>query len=1145
MNIPRLISRRLRQLSLAPALLAAAVSSAQQNAAPATPTPDAKTLARYDKNQNGRLDPDELAAKEVDDVRAGVVPVAGAAKSEVVEMSPFQVAASDQGYYASNTLSGTRISSKLEDLGASISVVTKQQMQDFALLDINDVFLYEANTEGTGNYTDVVVDRNGNVIDNVAGNPNNANRVRGIGPANQSFGNYETSGRVPIDAANIDGMEISRGPNSNIFGLGSGSGTVNAIPAQASPTREFTSVELRTDDLGSFRSVLDVNRPIIRGKLGIRGTMVYQEDEFVRQPAFSRTNRYNGMITYKPFKNTTLRATYEHYENYARRPNSILPRDGVTYWQQNGRPTWDPSTWTVTRNGVKTVVPYSTTVATENAGFGPGLESIGTNLARSLVFVDRGQVGLWTTGYISGIPAPTTANPNPIPTPDFHPTSGHQRFIQTAPAPRAGPLAPAAVSITDRSIYDWTEVNIAAANWNQDKVDTYTAELEQIIINTPRHVLAAQLGFRREDSKRYTRSFIGTGGESPMVVYIDVSEKLLDGAPNPYFLKPYINATEPTISRQPEIRDTSRGQLAYKLNLAQEKNWTRWLGDHAFSGYAEYKDRIWANYRFKDAIIDDHTWLPAGSVRGAGATVARSYYRYYLGDNQGQNIDYGSPAWDKFSGKHDFRWFDAGLNQWVNEPATVGEAFVPSTARQENLIRTYGGVMQNHVLSDRIVTTFGWRKDSNFNRNFANTTVNPDGITPNYASDDTSPNNWFRRDGRTETSGVVVKPFRGWGFIDRQAEKHGAFGYVGEFIRSLNFHYNRADSFIPATIAQNLNLKLLPNPSSEGRDFGVSFSLFNKLVVRFNTYETTQVNSRTGDAGTIATRAGRLDFAFGGNNDQFNLQRQATAWITAGNPTLSTEQLDAEVAKVMGVTVGQLALMNAYPIAETSDVVSKGREIEITYNPSRYWTTKVNIANQEVVEENVTPGIQDYIDNRRPFWETIIDPRTNTPWFSTRYGSAGTAVDFLNGSVLAPYKLLRANEGKSRPQIRQWRVNALSNFQLAGLGFENKWLRNTAISGAVRWEDKASIGYFAYDNDPNAYDPNRVIYDKARTYLDLGASYSTKIYRNKIGLRVQLNVRNAFEKGRLQPVNALPNGVPYNLRIIDPQLFVLTTTFTL
>jgi hypothetical protein len=40
-------------------------------------------------------------------------------------------------------------------------------------------------------------------------------------------------------------------------------------------------------------------------------------------------------------------------------------------------------------------------------------------------------------------------------------------------------------------------------------------------------------------------------------------------------------------------------------------------------------------------------------------------------------------------------------------------------------------------------------------------------------------------------------------------------------------------------------------------------------------------------------------------------------------------------------------------------------------------------------------------------------------------------------------------------------------------------------------------------------------------------------------------VRNAGENGRIQPVGALPNGQPHSYRIIDPQLFILTATFTL
>src|SRR5215203_2408317 len=86
-------------------------------------------------------------------------PSAGAADAapkpdEAIVLSPFTVDASkDKGYFAENTLAGSRLNTNISDLGASISVVTKQQMEDTASVDINDVFRYEINTEGSSTYT--------------------------------------------------------------------------------------------------------------------------------------------------------------------------------------------------------------------------------------------------------------------------------------------------------------------------------------------------------------------------------------------------------------------------------------------------------------------------------------------------------------------------------------------------------------------------------------------------------------------------------------------------------------------------------------------------------------------------------------------------------------------------------------------------------------------------------------------------------------------------------------------------------------------------------------------------------------------------------------------------------------------------------
>src|SRR5690606_35855900 len=123
-------------------------------------------------------------------------------------LSPFQVDASrDRGYFAENTLAGSRLNSNIGDLASSITVVTKQQLEDTAAVDINDVFLYELNTEGLHNYTQIQGPNAGNVVDRGTikdfgagygwgNNPNSvftaatANRIRGIAAPDPAVNYY-------------------------------------------------------------------------------------------------------------------------------------------------------------------------------------------------------------------------------------------------------------------------------------------------------------------------------------------------------------------------------------------------------------------------------------------------------------------------------------------------------------------------------------------------------------------------------------------------------------------------------------------------------------------------------------------------------------------------------------------------------------------------------------------------------------------------------------------------------------------------------------------------------------------------------------------------------------------------------------------
>ena len=152
--------------------------------------------------------------------------------------------------------------------------------------------------------------------------------------------------------------------------------------------------------------------------------------------------------------------------------------------------------------------------------------------------------------------------------------------------------------------------------------------------------------------------------------------------------------------------------------------------------------------------------------------------------------------------------------------------------------------------------------------------------------------------------------------------------------------------------------------------------------------------------------------------------------------------------------------------------------------------------------------------------------------------------DFYTGNVSAPFKLAIANSGKPRTQVREWRFNGITNYT-----FTQGRLKNASIGGGFRWEDKAAIGFRGAapeaDGVIRSLDGNKPIYDKSRYYVDLSAGYNLRLLDNKVRARIQLNVRNVFEKGRLQPIAVNPDGSAYAFRIIDPRMFILTTTFDL
>ena len=107
--------------------------------------------------------------------------------SETVKLNPFVVSESDAvGYSANSTLAGTRINTALRDVGAAISIITPEFLQDTAATNLGELLALTTSTEiggVAGNFAGGGLENGRPDMSESRENPQANNRVRGIGAA--------------------------------------------------------------------------------------------------------------------------------------------------------------------------------------------------------------------------------------------------------------------------------------------------------------------------------------------------------------------------------------------------------------------------------------------------------------------------------------------------------------------------------------------------------------------------------------------------------------------------------------------------------------------------------------------------------------------------------------------------------------------------------------------------------------------------------------------------------------------------------------------------------------------------------------------------------------------------------------------------
>lgn len=250
------------------------------------------------------------------------------AAEEPILLPEFNVAGTDDGWLATNTLSGTRTNMELRDLPRSIQVLTSEFMNDIGALTLTDASDFMSGITNVGNQDQT--------------NDNNTYQVRGF-RQNKPYRNgvREPFAGMVFDSSTMDRVEVLKGPSSLLSGVVEPGGMLNSI-SKAPRSKRETSVTLRGDNWGMKRGEVDATIPLTK-RLASRLIWARQSGDGWQQYSWSNRTVLYGSLSYKLTENTRFTTNVEYIDYLAALPS---PRSTVATtsssvlaaltWHRNG-----------------------------------------------------------------------------------------------------------------------------------------------------------------------------------------------------------------------------------------------------------------------------------------------------------------------------------------------------------------------------------------------------------------------------------------------------------------------------------------------------------------------------------------------------------------------------------------------------------------------------------------------------------------------------------------------------------------------------------------------------------------------------------------------------------------------------------------
>lgn len=274
----------LRKLQDENAALRKRLAELEGKAAPAAPAPAA-------------------AAPAASTAKAASAPAAAklATDDGVAVLSPFQVSEDkDYGYLKTNSVTATRIGMPIQNTPISVSVMTKDFLDDSNIRSITDIFRYTSSGSGDNRFA---MARPAN-----SATPQGGFTLRGFGV--NSLLRNGVSRYIGYNVNNVDRIEVVKGPASVFFGAGYPGGVINYVTKQPSFSKIPTTTSYTAGSDGVNRALLD-NNSILSKSAALRVVGSWENSKSQRAFEYNKTNSLTANLALIPFESGKVRLTAE------------------------------------------------------------------------------------------------------------------------------------------------------------------------------------------------------------------------------------------------------------------------------------------------------------------------------------------------------------------------------------------------------------------------------------------------------------------------------------------------------------------------------------------------------------------------------------------------------------------------------------------------------------------------------------------------------------------------------------------------------------------------------------------------------------------------------------------------------------------